>query len=421
MPKRTSFLLLIIAALSLFSGACMVELFSPMANPNNVSTAVVQTVSARQTQSALDNLIAQLTQAAAATATPLPSNTPTETASPTQTASPTNTPVPPTNTPVPPTSTPVPPTDTPVPPRPPFPHHIPPPNSRASCYQIGQVKDISIADGTDLTAGKSFTKTWRLYNAGRCTWKANFEVYFTSGNAMSAPAHVRLDDTVDPGEFTDVSIDMVAPRYNGRYTGYWLLRSSDGVSFGWGDKADSAFWVTIDVVRSAHTHDTNTPVDFIGEYCTADWRTTIGRISCPNPHEDFYNGSVQRREGATLTGAYEENETMLETIPSRGSSGIISGRYPAYEVEDGDQWTAIIGCLDNSPKCNVTFQLNYSVSGGSVQTLASWKEKDNGSFQRVTVDLSSLAGESVQIILTVVNNGSSTDDRAFWLAPHIKR
>jgi len=411
MTKRTSILLLIIAALSLFSGACLLGLFSPMGNPDNVSTAVVQTVVIRQTQAALNTLVAQITEAAAATttpsATPLPTDTPTETETPTQTASPTDTP---TKTPRPPTNTPVPPTHTPRPTDSPIP-----------CYQIGRVRDITIADGTDLTADQSFTKTWRLYNAGRCTWKTDFEVYFTSGNAMSAPAFVEIDDTVAPGEYTDVSIRMVAPHNTGSYSGYWLMRSSSGVSFGWGADADSAFWIKIDVVKPAPTHDLDTPVDFIGEYCRAEWRTSVGKIACPSAHEDFSNGSVQRREGARLTGDYDENETLLVTIPSSGSSGIISGRYPAFRVEDGDEFTAIIGCLDDSPNCNVTFQLNYSVSGGSVQTLASWKERDNGDFDRVTVDLSSLEGKSVQIILTVLNNGSSSDDRAFWLAPDIVR
>ncbi len=411
MTKRMTTLLLILGALSLFSGACLLSLFSPMGNPNNVTTAVAQTLAAVQTQAGLDTLVAEVTQAAEATSSPQPSATPTGTASPTQTTSPSSTPVPPTDTPLPPTES----------PRFPFRPRFPPPNSRNACYQIGQIIDISIPDGTDLAAGQSFTKTWRLYNAGRCTWRNNFEVYFTSGSVMGAPASVRLNDNVAPGDFTDVSIDMVAPRHPGTYTGYWLLRSNDGVSFGWGDNADSAFWVTIDVGWSGHTHDATTPVDFIGDYCRADWRTTIGQMDCPSAQESFSNGSIRRLDGATLTGGYEENETMLETIPSRGSSGIISGRFSAFKVEDGDQWTAIIGCLDNSPNCNVTFQLNYSVSGGSVQTLASWKEKDNGNFQRETVDLSPLAGQSVQIILTVLNNGSSTDDRAFWLAPHIVR
>jgi len=98
----------------------------------------------------------------------------------------------------------------------------------------GGVKDITIADGTDLTADQSFTKTWRLYNAGTCTWKSNYEIYFTSGNGMSAPAHVDLNDTVAPGEYTDVSIKMIAPHDTGSYAGYWLMRSGNGVSFGWG-------------------------------------------------------------------------------------------------------------------------------------------------------------------------------------------
>jgi len=386
-----------------------------------VATAVVQTVVVRQTQAALETLVAQITQESAATvtplppsATPLPTDTPTITESPTQTASLTNTP---TKTPKPPTKTPVPPTRTPVPPT----RTFTPTNSPVACYQIGRVRDITIADGTDLTADQSFTKTWRLYNAGRCTWKTNFEVYFNSGNGMSAPAHVELDDTVAPGEFTDVSIKMIAPHNTGSYAGYWLMRSGNGVSFGWGANADSAFWIKIDVVKPAPTHNAHTPVDFLGEYCKAEWRTTVGHIACPSAHQDFSNGSIQRREGATLTGGYDENETLLVTIPSSGSSGIISGRYPAFKVEDGDEFTAIIGCLDDSPKCNVIFQINYSVSGGTVQTLASWKEKDNGDFERVTVDLSSLEGKSVQIILTILDNGSNTDDRAFWLKPEIQR
>jgi len=283
------------------------------------------------------------------------------------------------------------------------------------------VRDISIADGTDLSADQPFTKTWRLYNAGRCTWRSNFEVYFNSGNGMSAPAFVRLNDTVEPGGFTDVSINMRAPHNNGSYAGYWLIRSSSGISFGWGVYADSAFWIKIDVVGPAFHHNDHNPVNFLDDYCNADWRTTVGHISCPGSHQDFSRGSIQRRVGATLTGGYQENETLLVTIPSGGSSGIISGRYPAFKIEDGDEFTSIIGCLDDSPKCNVTFQLNYSISGGAVQTLASWKEKDNGDFERETVDLSSLEGESVQIILTVLDNGSNTDDRAFWLVPEILR
>ncbi len=405
--------LLILAALSLFSGACLISLFSPMGNPDNVSTAVVQTVEARQTQGALDTVVAQITQAAVATETPTVTDVPTETDTPTDTEQPTETDEPseaPTKTPRPPTHTPVPPTHTPTRTESPIP-----------CYKIGRVKDITIADGTDVNAEQSFTKTWRLYNGGRCSWKDDFEIYFASGNALSAKAFVTIDEAVAPGEFTDVSVKMIAPHSTGSYTGFWLMRSGSGVSFGWGVDADSAFWVKIDVVKPAPTHNPNTPVDFIADYCKAEWRTTAGRLSCPSSGENFSSGSIQRRNGATLTGGYDEDETLLVTIPSKGSSGIISGRYQAFEVHDGDEFTAVIGCLDDSPDCNVTFQLNYSISGGSVETLDTWNEKDNGDFERVTVDLSDLDGEDVQIILSVLNNGSSSDDRAFWLKPVILR
>jgi hypothetical protein len=37
----------------------------------------------------------------------------------------------------------------------------------------------------------------------------------------------------------------------------------------------------------------------------------------------------------------------------------------------------------------------------------------------VDVDLSSLEGEDVQLILTVLANGSPEDDLAFWLVPRV--
>jgi hypothetical protein len=42
-------------------------------------------------------------------------------------------------------------------------------------------------------------------------------------------------------------------------------------------------------------------------------------------------------------------------------------------------------------------------------------------YYRVDVSLSSLAGQSVKFILTVLANGSPTGDRALWIAPRIVR
>ena len=39
----------------------------------------------------------------------------------------------------------------------------------------------------------------------------------------------------------------------------------------------------------------------------------------------------------------------------------------------------------------------------------------------IDIDLSSLAGQSVEFALVVQANGASNQDWAFWLNPHIRR
>ncbi len=412
MIKRHYLWLILSVLFALISGACAAELYGPQQPAVGMQTAVNQTVEAIQTQAMFNTLVAQVTQHAMATltftASPLPSQTATDifTATATPSFTPSNTPLPPTNTPKP-TKTPVPPTAT----EPPLP-----------CLKIGRIRDITIPDGTELTAERSFTKTWRLYNGGRCTWNKNFDVYFVSGNAMSAPANIDIDDTVRPGEYTDVSVEMIAPDSTGKHTGYWKMRSDEGVSFGWGAEANKSFWIEIMVNKPLPTHDPSKVVNFITQACSADWRSSKGKVSCPSSKDNFVSGSVRISSSSKLEGGYQEDEKALIVVPSDGSDGVISGKYPAFKVKDGDQFTAIIGCLDSSPDCSVRFQVNYVIGDGSVNNLKSWNQYYDGEFNRVTVDLSPLAGKTVNLILTVLNkDGSSDDDRAFWLAPVIQR
>jgi hypothetical protein len=101
---------------------------------------------------------------------------------------------------------------------------------------------------------------------------------------------------------------------------------------------------------------------------------------------------------------------------------MISGSYPAVNVKAGDRFTALIGCLYESPNCSVTFELKYSADSGPIQSLGSWVEVSDGNFNRLNVDLSALAGKSVEFILSVNNNnGSSQDDRFFIMVPMVYR
>ena len=122
----------------------------------------------------------------------------------------------------------------------------------------GNPIDVTIPDDTEMLPGEEFTKTWRLQNAGTCAWTGDYSLVWFSGEQFDAPASVRLDGTVDPGETVDLSVDMKAPDTPGNYISYWKLKNASGVLFGIGPSGGSAFWVKINVVAQATTTITPT-------------------------------------------------------------------------------------------------------------------------------------------------------------------
>jgi hypothetical protein len=133
------------------------------------------------------------------------------------------------------------------------------------------------------------------------------------------------------------------------------------------------------------------------------------------------SGSVEWVANPKLENNTVENEAAIVVFPNDGSDGYISGKYPKRSIQAGDWFRAVIGCMYDSPQCNVTFKLDYQVDGDSVKNLGKWTQTYDGKIQHIDVDLSFLAGKNVVFILTVQNNGSNLDDNAFWLLPRIAR
>jgi len=155
---------------------------------------------------------------------------------------PTQTPIPATATSVPATVTPVPPTNTP----------LPTATAVSYCEWVAFVKDVSIPDGTKVSSGDTFTKVWRLKNRGTCTWTPDYMLVFVSGDQMGGTTAVRLPGYVAPGQTVDISVTLTAPTKRGRYVGNWMLRNPSGVLFGYGDNANKAFYVEINVEDLPH-------------------------------------------------------------------------------------------------------------------------------------------------------------------------
>ena len=110
------------------------------------------------------------------------------------------------------------------------------------------IADLTIPDNTRLTAGETFTKTWRLQNLGSCAWDASYSLALVAGDMMGAPISVPLTMTVPPGEMGDLSVTLIAPESPGDYRAEWQLMTSRGALFGIGPGSDRPFWVQVVVV-----------------------------------------------------------------------------------------------------------------------------------------------------------------------------
>ena len=112
------------------------------------------------------------------------------------------------------------------------------------------ISDVTIPDGSSLAPGFSFTKTWRLMNAGNCSWTPAYKLVYASGDLMGAVGAVSFLHDVKSGETVDISVELTAPQQPGTYQGNWMLKNAQGQVFGIGPNADGAFRVNIVVPES---------------------------------------------------------------------------------------------------------------------------------------------------------------------------
>lgn len=283
------------------------------------------------------------------------------------------------------------------------------------CNAAAFVRDVTITDGTILDAGEDFTKTWRIQNVGTCSWTTDYSMVFASGDRMHAPGSVALSGNVSPGHSVDLSVDMTAPSADGSYQGYWKLRTGAGVLFGIGGQAQGPFWVKIKVAGPTYT-----AYDFVAHYCDASWQNNKSDLPCPGA-EGSSQGYVIALNHPTLENGAKSDDPGLLTVPRATSNGLITGTYPAVKIRDGDRFQTLVNCAYKAYACNVSFQLEYQVGGGSVHTLATWNEAYEGRYFPVNLDLDELAGQNVKFTLTVSVNGAFDQDQAIWVAPRITR
>lgn len=308
---------------------------------------------------------------------------------------------------------------TPLPPLTPTPTPItPPPPTIApvGCDRAAFVTDVNVPDGTIFAPGAAFSKTWRIKNSGSCTWTKDYKLTYYSGEVMNAQTAVNMPFFVYPGETVDITVNMVAPGAPGDYRSYWILANASGTMFGIGSNASNPIWVDIKVAGGTLTE---MGYDFWANVCAAQWKSGAGILPCP--------GVDGERRGFVIADNFShlEDGTMgpapsLLMSPENKYNGYIQGYYPAFTVQPGDRFRAVVGC-DYGASCYVTFRLDYMNPNGYIGNFWQWREQNDRKNYTVDVDLTPLAGRSVRFILTILATGSATGDRVRWGAPMIIR
>jgi hypothetical protein len=261
--------------------------------------------------------------------------------------------------------------------------------------------------------GEVFSKIWRLQNVGYCTWTTGYSLVMVNGDFRGGVS-VSLPNYVRPGQTIDISLGLVAPYQPGNYIGYWNLRNSSGQYFGFGPLAQTPITVQALVVETGAGYS----YDFSTNYCTAQWRTGAGVLSC-SEIEDEERGLVILLDYPTLENGVQVGPGLW-THPNNKNDGWISGSYPPVLVRPGDHFRTKVGCLADSSGCDVIFQVEYEIMDGPVATLGQWHETFDGRITTINIDLSSLSGQYVKFIFTVtVQNNQPADANGVWLFPRL--
>jgi hypothetical protein len=92
--------------------------------------------------------------------------------------------------------------------------------------------DVTILDGTQMTPGQDFVKTWKIKNTGICSWGDGYGLIYAGYADRMSGEPVPLGTLVEVGQEVDVSVNFKAPTNIGEYTSAWQMANAKGIPFG---------------------------------------------------------------------------------------------------------------------------------------------------------------------------------------------
>jgi hypothetical protein len=297
------------------------------------------------------------------------------------------------------------------------PFQSPTPTANLGCDRIEFVKDVTVPDNSVFSPQSQFTKVWRLKNKGTCTWTKNYRVVLASGELMGGQNNIPLPAEVAPGQTIDITMNFVAPLFEKDYRGNWLIRNEKGELFGTTPTANKPFWVAIKVKSPALT---GTVYDFAVNACSAQWFSSTGTLLCPGKDKDA-SGFILAQSRPKLEDGTTSFSPSLLLVPENTGNGYIRAVYPSFKVQNGDRFQTLVGCEFGATSCGVLVRVDYQLADGLIRDFWAFGEQYDGKYFAVDLDLSSLAGQDVKFVITVLSLGDASGDRTVWVQPRITR
>jgi len=274
-------------------------------------------------------------------------------------------------------------------------------------------------DATPAQPGAALGRTWHVRNSGTCTWTTEYALIPVEGDSFGLDP-IPLEASVAPGAETNLQIILTAPSAPGWFSGGWALQSPEGGLLGAGSRP---LRVRVNV-GSIPVEPTALVLSMPDQMCSARWMaaspTRTGRLlPCPGYDRDR-GGSITRNDAPRFSTGALDDEPALILHPPDEEDSLISGSFPSYAVQPGDQFRVVLGCGADASGCAARFQLNVR-EGEKLLPIGEWLVTEADSPRNLVIDLTFLAGHTVEFVLGVDADGEGAPDATVWLQPRIVR
>lgn len=178
------------------------------------------------------------------------------------------------------------------------------------------VTDVTVPDNSQIAPSTGFVKTWRIKNAGTCTWDNRYALVHAGGDTFGAlTTSFPLAVTVAPGQTVDLSVSLVSPANPGSYQSDWKLSNPQGTRFGLGT-SNAAIYVKIVVVAAAPAGN-----------------SSLSGYAWQDKDNDNQVDNEEKLAGVTITLATgNECRTVIKSVSTNAQgqfsfTGLVAGSY----------------------------------------------------------------------------------------------